>query len=221
MRKKYRLYEVYDNDIRVISTGMTFDKAFDVVESTLGQLSDGIWENSSVMEQYWRFITVDVKNNEVVLLVQAEDSERINSGSRPMGRGKLMRVVSTYKTVYNRFSNMSDDEVKKWIAAKVKTVVKTEEKDSGRKLWDRSCNIELTYMSKGVLAKDAYRVYDALLGRKERFANDSDLEETEEDEELQESRRWRHQKILRENKIPRNRFLQKSQVRKLGSFRYY
>lgn len=146
-----------EQKFREIHTGIPYEIGCNVIKSMLGQLSDGIWENTPSMEKYWRFIDVEFLHGEVVIQVSSEGTEMIKSGS-----GRRPKFID------NAFYGKSDDEIKKWVATKIKTVVKEEEKDSGTKLWDRNCDVDLDYMYEGIRAKDAYRVYDALLGRKER-----------------------------------------------------
>ena len=43
---------------KIIETNLTGDTMYDVCRSVIGQLSDGIWENSPVMNKYWRNISV-------------------------------------------------------------------------------------------------------------------------------------------------------------------
>lgn len=147
---------MYDT-LREIKTGIKYEIGKEVIESMIEQLADGIWEDSPAMEKYWRFIDVDFMQGEVIILVSTERTEMLPGlfEKRP-------------QVIYNAFYNKTDDEIKEWVATKIKAVVEEEEKDSGAKLWDSSCDLELEYMHIGVRAKDAYSVYNALLGRKER-----------------------------------------------------
>lgn len=146
--------------MRKVSTGFAADDmiAKSVIESVLGQLSDGIWENSQAMNKYWLALS-----NEKTDLAVSENMFEKFCGKRYL----------------NPFLNLPEDEIKKWFATKLKQVVKHEEKDSGGKNWWKrdNNNIVLDYLSgyykddEGVLQKhevtvaDAYRVYDKLLGR--------------------------------------------------------
>ena len=133
----------------VIKTGLSDKSAIDVLNSVCGQLSDGIWENSPGMEKYWRYFTVDNGN----ILV---DTQNWSSG----------------------FHNKSEEQIRKWLAGKVKQIVKTEMEDWGDVgAWDRGNDTHLRYMGYGNNAptvKDAYRVYDKLMGRKDRIKEDVD-----------------------------------------------
>ena len=129
-----------------------------ILESVIGQLSDGIWENSPAMNKYW--VGMQIQNNDILV------SDNF--------------TVSFCKTRYNNpFFNMPDEKIKSWFADKLKAIVKHEEKDSGGKNWWKRDNMqELDYLSRmykdeeGVIktrtvtVADAYKVYDRLKGRK-------------------------------------------------------
>ena len=129
-----------------------------ILESVIGQLSDGIWENSPAMNKYW--VGMSIQDNDILV------SDNF--------------TVSYCKTRYNNpFFNMPDEKVKSWFADKLKAIVKHEEKDSGGKNWWKRDNMqELDYLSRmykdeeGVIktrtvtVADAYKVYDRLKGRK-------------------------------------------------------
>lgn len=146
--------------MRIVETGFNAnDKTIEaILESVIGQLSDGIWENSNAMIKYWAGMYI--QDNDIMV---CDDF-----------------YVDFCKTKYNNpFLNMTDAKIKSWFADKLKAVVKTEEKDSGGKDWWKRDNMqELDYLSRmykdneGVLktatvtVADAYKVYDRLKGRK-------------------------------------------------------
>ena len=146
--------------MRIVETSFNADdKVIEaILESVIGQLSDGIWENSPAMTKYWAGMYI--QDNDILV------SDNF--------------CVSYCKTKYNNpFFNMPDEKVKSWFADKLKAIVKHEEKDSGGKNWWKRDNMqELDYLSRmykdeeGVIktrtvtVADAYKVYDRLKGRK-------------------------------------------------------
>lgn len=125
-----------------IKTGLTDDKAYDVLCSVIGQLSDGIWENSRGMERYWQYADIEREGSEV--------------------------VIKVYRDVYQSgYNGKSDEDVKKYFATKIKQIVKEE-----GLVWDRNNTESCSYLDyhSGVTVQDAYRVYDKLLGRKDRIS---------------------------------------------------
>ena len=46
----------------VINTGLKGKKYYDILESVIGQLSDGIWENTNSVQRFWK--DQDIKRNE-------------------------------------------------------------------------------------------------------------------------------------------------------------
>lgn len=119
-------------------------KASEVLRSVIGQLSDGIWENSRRMEDYWRSLQVISQNDHICI------------------------------KVYTRgiFFGMHNEDIAKWYANKIKQIVKICMKDdmcAGK--WERTNTNRCCYLDyySGVTVQDAYRVYDRLLGRIDRI----------------------------------------------------
>lgn len=125
----------------LIDTGLSDRKAEEVLLSVIGQLSDGIWENSRGMEKYWQYADIIKKGSEIYIAVNTENYE---SGYR----GK------------------SEQDIKRYFAQKVKQIVKEEGLE-----WSRDNTEISAYLDRGsdVTVQDAYRVYDKLLGRVDRI----------------------------------------------------
>ena len=129
----------------LIDTGLSDRKAEEVLLSVIGQLSDGIWENSRGMERYWQYADIIKKGSEIYISVNTENYE---SGYR----GK------------------SEQDIKRYFAQKVKQIVKEEGLE-----WSRDNTEISAYLDRGsdVTVQDAYRVYDKLLGRVDRIKTES------------------------------------------------
>lgn len=132
---------------RIIKTGLKTQKECDILDGVFGQLSDGMWENSRAAEGYWPYIDADLKNGEVVLTV----SNSYRYDGRPT----------------NKLLDMSDDDVKKWLAKKIKQVIKEEGLD-----WKRDNSDETDYLDtewrkskQPSTVADCYYVYEVLKGR--------------------------------------------------------
>lgn len=134
----------------LVSTGLSDAKAEDVLNSVIGQMSDGIWENTSQMDRYWKNLEIIKKDGE--LYIQA-NTDSYSSG----------------------FKGYTEDEIRKFVANKVKQIAKMyieDYKGSAKDLaWDRNCTVKCDYLDyhSGATIQDAYRVYDKLLGRKDRI----------------------------------------------------
>ena len=61
----------YSNYI-TIETGLNDNISLNVLKSTLGQLSDGIWQNNSVAEHYWPFAEAEMINNKVCFMINKD-----------------------------------------------------------------------------------------------------------------------------------------------------
>ena len=132
---------------RIIKTGLKTQKECDIIDGVLGQLSDGMWENSRAAEGYWPYIDAELEGGEVVLHV----SKHYHSGGY----------------LDNRFLKMTDDDIKKWLAKKIKQVIKEEGLD-----WKRDNSDETDYLDtewrkskQPSTVADCYYVYEVLKGR--------------------------------------------------------
>ena len=147
-------------DGKLVSTGLNDKKAEDVLESVIGQMSDGIWENTSQMNRYWNYADIVEENGELFIKVDTED---YSSG----------------------FKGKTDDEVRRFFANKVKQIAKIYIDDyrhnNNNLKWDRNCTEKCEYLdyNSGVTIQDAYRVYDKLLGRIDRIKTEAKPEEAD------------------------------------------
>lgn len=133
-----------------IKTGLKGTKDLDICNSIIGQLSDGLWENSPRMNKYWKNCDFVLNNDEVVL------------------------NVSNQYIFYNKNGLMSDVEILQWFAKRLKQVCKSEEADNNlwkaNVHWKRDCMEESKYISsyhgdKSPTIADCYKAYDVLMGR--------------------------------------------------------
>ncbi len=115
------------------------------LDAVMGQLSDGMWENSPRMEPYW------------ICNSLTEEGIEMESFNRSFGR----------RTYTNPLYDMSDIEVRNWFADKLKAVVKQWLKDN-RGEWSRINYDEVSYLRDGQTVAGAYKVYDSLKGREDK-----------------------------------------------------
>lgn len=133
--------------IRVIDTGLHTALEADIIDAVFAQVSDGMWENSPQSDHYWPYIEVEKRGDKVVLLVSKQYQSR------------------GYKS--NKFYDMSDVDIKKWVARRIKLVIKDEGLD-----WARDNTDETDYLStdwrsskQTSTVADCYYVYEVLKGR--------------------------------------------------------
>lgn len=118
----------------------------EIMHAVIGQMSDGIWENSRKMENVWKGLSTGID----------EDTDTI-----------------TIKVDYPSSLTYYDDEyVRNYFANKIKQIIQIEIDDGLRATWDRDCTASSTYLNyhHDVQVRDAYAVYDALKGRVTRRA---------------------------------------------------
>ena len=129
-----------------IKTNLKTNEDYSVLRSVIGQLSDGIFENSPMVEKYWQGCNIE----------RAED-------------GEVLINCNFYI-----FSDPTEKGIKQWFANKIKQIVKCEIDNGASFRWDKGDKSILTYMHdychiyndperKDPTVADAYGVYKALL----------------------------------------------------------
>lgn len=144
-----------DGWFRFTDTGIpaTDRKSFEILESVIGQLSDGIWENSPSMGKYWKNLHIDTRDGNIII------NETYNSPFRWDDQKKVLE----------------------FFANKVKQIIKTEIEDGRSDLeWKRDCTGVSDYLGykEQITVRDAYKVYDQLKGRKPRIKEGKKLSES-------------------------------------------
>src|SRR6185369_5983499 len=127
------------SNIRVINTGLTGPVNKDILDSVIGQLSDGKWENTPVMAKYWRNAEIKEENGNIVILIK----DGWDSG----------------------FNGKDEAWVKTWFAGKIKEIVYDE---FGGDRWSRTDTRPSDYLGRSdrpITVSDAYRAYETLKGR--------------------------------------------------------
>lgn len=144
------------SDTYIIKTGLNDVSSLEVLKSTMGQLSDGIWENSRTAEQFWPFANVEMIDNEVCLVIDKKLVDRPYGWRRCYTNG-----------FYWKF-NFDKNAIKDYFAKKVRAVVRENAKDYPERgiRCTANCDVILDYMGghgvHEVRASDAYKVYKAL-----------------------------------------------------------
>jgi hypothetical protein len=142
--------------VREIYTPLFSNKADEILRSVIGQLSDGLWENSRSHIKYWINFNV----------------ERGANGQVYFAVNKCRYEVFGGDSYFNPFKEMSSAEFLNWVAAKLKAVIVAELKDNpilSRKGWKRdNTTFESAYLSykEKITVADIYVIYDWLKGRK-------------------------------------------------------
>ena len=139
-----------NNDMRKITTGLYTQVAEDCLQSCIGALSDGIWENTPSMAKYWCYANISRDPDGQVI---------INVSEKPWEE-------SDYGRYSNGFWDKNDFEVANFFADKIKQIVKKE-----LNLWDRNCSSRSSLLAgygedhPFIAVRDAYLVYEILKGR--------------------------------------------------------
>lgn len=133
-------------NMRTVRLGID-KKYLDIINSVLGQMSDGYWENTPRMRGYWLFADAKAQGNECVLEI-----DPTRWGTR---RG--------YSNVTNQWIDMNDAKVKQFLADKIKFLVKEEGLDWNR--GNEDTTDYLSYTQPYFKVKDCYYVYELLKGR--------------------------------------------------------
>ena len=143
-------------NFREIDTLLFSNKADEILRSVLGNLSDGLWENSRGYTKYWVNFNVERRANGQVYFAVNKNRYKVFGGD----------------CYTNPFEYMSNAQFLNWIAAKLKAVIVAELKDesiTSREGWKRNnTTFESAYLSykEKITVADIYVVYDWLKGRK-------------------------------------------------------
>lgn len=142
--KKESLKE--DSEKRIVK-GLSGEKNKEILDSVIGQISDGIWENSPGMSGYW--LPVTISNNGDILI---DNESEIRDGER---------------WIKNRYYDMSDDEVRRFFANKIKQISQEYLNDNNLnpyKGWNAESDEICNYLDRnsGVTIGDAFLAYQAL-----------------------------------------------------------
>lgn len=137
---------------RLIKTDLVGKKAYGILESVVGQLSDGIGENSPYHEKFWRFVDVllNPDNNQVEIRISNLNCEK--------------SWFSPTRWIFNPFLSQTDEEIKKWFARKIKWVVRTEAQDKKMEIPFKCDNqYEMKYLGDWTqTVAEAVEVYNSL-----------------------------------------------------------
>lgn len=143
-----------DDGYVYVHTGLSDDKTEYILNSVIGQISDGIWEGSRGMDKIWQYMDVEKMNDELV-----------------------MKVYTKYPS---GFEGKTEDQISKYVAQKIKQIAKinidhqnVRSMDGSPAQWDRNETATLTYFGgkddDPITVRDAYKVYDSILGKKQRI----------------------------------------------------
>ena len=137
-----------------IHTGLYSKKANEILNSVLGQMSDGIYENFGKMSKYWLFARIET----------AEDGENVISIKNEM------HTIYCGKCVLNGFYGLPRNDILDFFAKKIKKIIKQEMKDNniGSGAWKRdNTEFRTVYLSykENISIANVYYVYEHLLNR--------------------------------------------------------
>lgn len=126
---------------RLIKTDLCGNKNYEMLQSVIGQMSDGIWENSPSMNRYWQNATIKLVDGVVAI-----------------------EVSNWYDSPYR---NKTDQQVLDYFAKKLKEIVKIYMDDYCCGEWKRDNHEVVDYLGykDTIDISDAYKAYDILKNR--------------------------------------------------------
>lgn len=121
-----------------IDTGIPYTSKYeDILDSVIGQMSDGIWENTRSMEKYWKSLSFERSPQGTIVII---DRDYICENPAEFMANKIKQII--------------------------KIEIKDEEERGRSNLrWDRSCSAHPFYMHGNVTVGDCYQLYELLKGR--------------------------------------------------------
>lgn len=135
---------------RKIGTGLTShdNKNWEVLQSVLGQLSDGIWENSPACTCYWVCADIGEHDYEVTINVSEKWYENWSGES-----------------IKNRYRDMTDDKILEYFARKIDQIIKIFKDYHKNSIPNINDDTKILYMgyNETITIGDAKRVRKTLL----------------------------------------------------------
>lgn len=132
--------------MRTIYTGLEGKVNYNILASLEGQLSDGIWENVSQMNKYWEYMNTKLNEKDEVVI---EIGEEYCEGG---------------------FANKDVKWIKKWLANKIKQIVKIECEDHNEEFNFKESNEKKVrymrdyyYEGNSPKVSDVYKAYKTLI----------------------------------------------------------
>ena len=120
--------ETNDEYTRVIDTRIRNTKInHDILDSVIGQMSDGIWENTNGMTSYWSDVEIIEDDTYLYLAVIPSHSIMYRDYSHSYRKNA---PEYTIKWRVNKYANMTDAEILKFFKNKIRCIVKHEDKDN-------------------------------------------------------------------------------------------
>ena len=165
-RQVPRIYKETSNYERKLDLGIstrdeTAQKDKAVLDSVMGQLSDGMWENSRAMEKYWH--SVEFGQNEsggVELRFDGSYRERIPKTVKVGGK---WTTINQYNHKWSGYGGMDSAAARDFFAKKIKQVFNEERKsDPSIGKWSADNNTKMEFMHNGVTVADAYSLWKRL-----------------------------------------------------------
>lgn len=147
----------------VVNTGLKGRLNKSILDNVIGQMSDGKWENSRVMEHYWPFVNIVIDGDEnVLILIQTPNSKKC-----------CMRENSYSNNWWCHFAklNKNHEAIRKFFAKRLHEIVTDERKtypNQGIKFNDK-CMVKSNYMwdsdsREDHIISDIYKAYKVLKG---------------------------------------------------------
>lgn len=152
--------------IKITNTHLTDDKSFTILKRVMGQLSDGIWENSTQMRKYWN-------NLEIVWIVNETGTKTVGIKDYGFPYNTFLKVYDKWHSFkkYGEAEEYYEKYVLNWFANKIKQIIKIEKEDGFKTAdWDRHNHNLSNYISSygessNIEIADIYQVYDILKRR--------------------------------------------------------
>jgi hypothetical protein len=179
-----------EKEIMLIDTNLSGVKNKEILDSVLGQLSDGMWENSPAMKKYWQNIRIEEQDGRLYLKVKTYGNDQV--------------LVYLDKT---------PEQLKIWYAKKIKEIIKREIEDYDEKLgqWSRDNENVSAYLgyNEDITVADAYKAYETMLGRstQSKYNKASQNEIAEDDMKIKNAQvmKDKEKKVLLEEKPELNK----------------
>ena len=104
----------------LVATGLKGRVNYSILNNVIGQLSDGMWENSRVAEHYWPFVEIKMDDSDNVIIMVHKPGSNKSYFARP-NTGCNNWFVNPMKNI-----RCNHSEIRKYFAKKLQALVADE-----------------------------------------------------------------------------------------------
>ena len=151
-----------NDNIMLIATGLKGQVNYSILDNVIGQLSDGMWENSPTASHYWPFAEIKMDENDNVFIVIYKP------GSNKEYCCRDNNIVNNWFVRWDKM-NCDRSKIRNYFVKKIQQLVSDERKSYPNRniKFSSNCNTKSNYFWNGATNEnhtisDIYNTYKTL-----------------------------------------------------------